>query len=218
MARSRDGDPGSARARKVVRDIRSRGVTDPHVLDAMGEVPRERFVSDQLAQYAYDDNPLPIEEGQTISQPYIVALMAEAAELDADARVLEVGAGSGYGAAVLGRIAAEVWSIERHERLAEIARQRTSDLGEGNVHIVCGDGSLGWPEAAPFDAIVVTAAAATVPKALEEQLAEGGRLVIPVGPSINGQDLLRFRKIDGQLVREYLGAVRFVPLISDRPR
>ena len=199
----------------VERDLASRGVRDERVLAVMGEVPRERFVPEELAEFAYTDSPLPIDVGQTISQPFIVALMAQAAELGPHDRVLEVGAGSGYGAAILGRCAGEVWSIERHETLAEQARRRVETLGYDNVHIVCGDGTLGWPEEAPFDAIVVTAGGPSVPPTLWEQLAEGGRLIIPVGPESRGQELVRVRRVAGEPVEEDLGPVRFVPLIGE---
>jgi protein-L-isoaspartate(D-aspartate) O-methyltransferase len=200
----------------VERDIAQRGVTDVKVLEALRTVPRERFLPDRLAEFAYDDTPLPIEEGQTISQPLIVAAMAAAAELTPESRVLEIGAGSGYGAAVLGHIAAEVWTIERHEPLATQARERLEDLGYDNVHVVYGDGTLGLPERRPFDAIVVTAGAPMVPEALIEQLAEGGRMVIPVGPDSRGQRLLRIRRRGADIVEEDLGPVRFVPLIGEQ--
>lgn len=203
------------RAEMVRRHLASRGITDPAVLDAMGRVPRERFVPREVAEFAYEDTPLPIDAGQTISQPYIVALMAQAAEIGPDDRVLEVGAGSGYGAAVLGSIAREVWTIERHVVLADEARRRIADLGLDHVHVVSGDGTLGWPEAAPFDAIVVTAGGPLVPPSLVEQLRDGGRLVIPVGPETRGQRLLRVRKLADGIDQEDLGDVRFVPLIGD---
>lgn len=200
----------------VRRDIASRGVRDPGVLEAMETVPRERFVPAELAEFAYEDHPLPIEVGQTISQPYIVALMAEAAEVGPTDRVLEVGAGSGYGAAVLSRVAAEVWTIERHEPLARGAEAVLADLGYDNVHVICGDGTLGYPEAAPFDAIVVTAGGPALPEALIEQLADGGRLVIPVGPESRGQELVRVRRRGERFSEEDLGGVRFVPLIGEQ--
>lgn len=180
----------------------------------MSRVPRERFVGEDMVEFAYEDAPLPIDVGQTISQPLIVAVMAEAAEIGPLDRVLEVGTGSGYGAAVLGRLAAEVWTIERHHALADQARRRLDQLGFENVHVVCGDGTLGWPEQAPFDAIVVTAGGPSVPRTLWEQLAEGGSLIMPVGPESRGQELLRVRRIDDQPIEEDLGPVRFVPLIG----
>ena len=213
-------DPSSTdfaerRARMVERDIARRGVRRPEVLDAMRTVPRERFMSASLAEFAYDDTPLPIEEGQTISQPYIVASMAEAAEIEPDDRVLEIGTGSGYGAAVLGQIAEEVWTVERHEPLALQARGRLSGIRADNVHVMVGDGTLGWPEAAPFDAIVVTAGGPVVPQSLLEQLADGGRLVIPVGAETRAQELVRVRRDGDEYRTESLGAVRFVPLIGE---
>ncbi len=185
------------------------------MLDAMSVVPRERFVTPQMAEFAYEDSPLPIGEGQTISQPLIVAMMAQAAEIEPGDRVLEVGAGSGYGAAVLGQIASEVWSVERHRLLAEEAHRRMVELGYDNVHVVEGDGTLGWPEAAPFDAIIVTAGGPSIPASLVEQLVEGGRLVIPVGSEMRAQALTRVRLVDDEPIVEELGAVRFVPLIGE---
>lgn len=194
---------------KMVRDqIAARGVTDPRVLRAMEEVPREAFI-ESVAPFF--DGPQPIGEGQTISQPYIVALMAEAARIAPADRVLEVGAGSGYAAAVLARLAAHVVAVERHASLASEARSRLSRLGVLNVEVVEGDGSLGWPALAPFDAIVVSAAAPRAPRALLDQLAPGGRLVIPVGPREGPQRLLRIAK-DGR--EEELALVRFVPLLG----
>lgn len=204
------------RARMVANDVAGRGVTDPAVLEAMGAVPRERFLPPAMDEFAYDDSPLPIEAGQTISQPFIVAAMAEAAELGPEDRVLEIGAGSGYGAAVLSLVAGEVWTIERHAELADLARRRLADLGYANVHVLCGDGTLGWPGAAPFDAIVVTAGAPVLPPALLEQLAEGGRLVIPVGPESRSQHLVRARRRGGAIHQDDLGAVAFVPLIGEQ--
>lgn len=200
----------------VERDIASRGVVDELVLRSMCTVPRERFLPERMAEFAYEDTPLPIEEGQTISQPMIVAVMAEAAELDERSRVLEIGAGSGYGAAVLSRIVAEVWTIERHALLVDQAARRLADLGYDNAHVVHGDGTLGLPEQAPFDAIVVTAGGPSVPEALVEQLVEGGRLVIPVGPETRGQRLLRVRRVGDDTVEEDLGPVRFVPLVGEQ--
>jgi len=199
----------------VRRQIAARGVHDRRVLEAMRTVPREVFVSERLAEFAYDDTPLPIGEEQTISQPYVVALMLEGLELQPEDRVLEVGAGSGYAAAVISRIAREVWAIERHESLARQARQRMERLGYTNVQIMHGDGTLGWPEHALYDAVVVAAGGPEVPQALLDQLAIGGRLVIPIGPDPRTQSLVRVRhRADGGYVREDLGAVRFVPLIG----
>ena len=203
------------RREMVEYQIVARGVRDPRVLEAIRAVPREAFVPERLAEFAYEDTPLPIEAEQTISQPYIVALMAEALELSPGDRVLEVGAGSGYAAAVLGRIAGEVWAIERHQVLAEQAARRMERLGSSNVHVVEGDGTLGLPEQAPFDAIVVAAGGPEVPPALVDQLAPGGRLVIPIGSDPRLQELIRVRKDDrGGFSRENLGGVRFVPLVG----
>ncbi|HKV08141.1 MAG TPA: protein-L-isoaspartate(D-aspartate) O-methyltransferase [Thermoanaerobaculia bacterium] len=206
----------SRRQEMVSSQIARRGVRDRWVLDALRTVPRERFVPERLAEFAYEDTPLPIANEQTISQPYVVALMAEALELTPRDRVLEIGAGSGYAAAVLGRIAREVWAVERHESLACEAAERLAALGYGNVHVVWGDGTLGWPEHAPYDAIVVAAGGPEVPPALLDQLAPGGRLVIPVGPDPRTQSLLCVRHTEQGVVREDLGAVRFVPLIGEQ--
>lgn len=205
-----------SRANQMVdRQIASRGVRDPRVLEAMRTVPREAFVSEHLAESAYDDSPLPIGEEQTISQPYVVALMTEALEIRPEDTVLEIGAGSGYSAAILSRIAAKVYAVERHASLAREAEERLARLGYSNVHIQHGDGTLGWPEHAPYDAIVVAAGGPAVPPALLDQLAEGGRLVIPIGPDPRNQDLVRVRRrAEGGTVRELLGPVRFVPLIG----
>jgi protein-L-isoaspartate(D-aspartate) O-methyltransferase len=199
----------------VDEQIAARGVVDRAVLDAMRVVPREKFVPPSAAEFAFEDSPVPIEEGQTISQPYVVALMAEALELTARDRVLEIGAGSGYAAAVLSRIAAEVYTIERHAVLAELARSRLKDLGFDNVQVVHGDGTLGLPERAPYDAIIVAAGGPSVPETLRSQLAIGGRLVIPVGATPRAQELVRVRRIgEHEYRQEDLGAVRFVPLIG----
>jgi len=208
-------DLAEARAHMVRSHLAARGVRDAAVLEAMRTVPREAFLPPELEEFAYSDAPLPIERGQTISQPYIVALMAAAARLRPADRVLEVGTGSGYAAAVLGRIAHEVYTIERHEELATMAAERLTRLGFGNVWVLHGDGTLGWPEHAPYDAIVVAAGGPKVPEALLEQLAPGGRLVIPVGEGRGLQQLLRVtRGIDGRFRREELADVRFVPLIG----
>ncbi|MFN2359803.1 MAG: protein-L-isoaspartate(D-aspartate) O-methyltransferase [Marinobacter sp.] len=193
-----------------------RGIRDKQVLKAMEAVPREEFVSEDLADSAYRDSPLPIEEGQTISQPYIVALMTEAMQLRPDNKVLEIGTGSGYGAAVLASIVEQVYTIERHELLAHHAGKRLAELGYDNVAVLCGDGTLGWPEHAPFDAIVVTAGGPDVPKSLVRQLVIGGRLVIPAGPDQHRQQLLRVTRLaDDETETEDLGGVRFVPLIGE---
>jgi protein-L-isoaspartate(D-aspartate) O-methyltransferase len=203
------------RERMVELQIVRRGVRDPAVLAAMRQVPRELFVAFDRAHRAYDDTPLPIGEGQTISQPYIVAAMTEALWLRPTDRVLEIGTGSGYAAAVLAVIAAEVYTIERLERLAESARHRLEELGFSNVHVRHGDGSLGWPEHAPYDAIVVTAGGPDVPRSLLQQLAVGGRLVMPVGPTTRSQQLVRvIRSGKNEYDREHLEDVAFVPLIG----
>ncbi|MEX2472836.1 MAG: protein-L-isoaspartate(D-aspartate) O-methyltransferase [Gemmatimonadota bacterium] len=209
-------DLATQRARMVDRQLARRGIRNPAVLDAMGTVPREAFVPEVSRHEAYEDRPLPIGEGQTISQPYVVALMIEALSLDADDRVLEVGAGSGYAAAVLGRIAREVYAIERHASLARAASERMGQLGYDNVRVTAGDGTLGWPEEAPFDAILVSAGGPEVPEPLLDQLAPGGRLVIPLGEPWKDQELVRLeRQAGGAVARESLGHVRFVPLIGE---
>lgn len=208
-------DPARRREQMVAQQIVRRGIRDEAVADAMRRVPREKFVPEGLAEFAYDDSPLPLIEEQTISQPYIVALMSEAMELGADDRVLEIGTGSGYAAAVLGEIVSEVFTIERHPRLADHARQCLEALGYRNVHVRTGDGTLGWPDEAPFDAIVVTAGGPSVPRSLREQLAVGGRLVIPVGERV--QRLLRVRRTsEERYAEEDLGLVLFVPLIGEQ--
>lgn len=205
-----------ARATMIERDLVARGITDQRVLGAMRAVRREHYVPAKLVEHAYDDNPLPIGSGQTISQPYIVAAMAHAAEISPSDRVLEVGTGSGYGAAVLAQLAAEVWTIERLANLAEYARGVLAADGVHNVHVVTGDGTLGWPEQAPYDAIVVTAGSPGVPAALQGQLAVGGRLVLPAGTKRRGQTLTRVRRSNGDFSREDLGSVTFVPLIGEQ--
>ena len=193
-----------------------RGIDDPLVLQAMGDVPRERFVPAGFEDFAYTDRPLAIEEGQTISQPFVVAYMLQKAGPYPVARALEVGTGSGYAAAVLSRLAQEVFTIERCAGLARSARQRLERLGYDNISCRLGDGSLGWPEAAPFEVIIVSAAAAAdVPKALLEQLAVGGRLLLPLGPLHQEQRLLQVIRGEGDDYRRSdLGPVQFVPLIE----
>lgn len=199
----------------IREQLLARGIHDPAVLAAMGEVPREAFIDEELRAQAYADRPLPIAGGQTISQPYIVAFMTEALELSSRDRVLEIGTGSGYAAAILSRIVDTVYSVERLELLAQSARQRLERLGYANIIVHEGDGSLGWPEHAPYDAIVVTAGAPKVPEHLLEQLAIGGRLVLPVGSSSYYQILLRIRRSGEHEYRnEELCGVRFVPLIG----
>jgi protein-L-isoaspartate(D-aspartate) O-methyltransferase len=206
-----------ARDHMVDVQIARRGVRDRYVLDAMRRVPREAFVEPGFEEFAYEDGPLPIGEGQTISQPYIVALMIESAEIKPGESVLEVGAGSGYAAAVMSQIADRVCAIERHPSLVESARQRFEKLGYDNIHLRTGDGTKGWPEAAPFDAVLVAAGGPEVPQPLKEQLAVGGRLVIPVGEDTHDQRLLKItRRNESQYDEEDLGAVRFVPLIGEQ--
>ncbi|MDD2540604.1 MAG: protein-L-isoaspartate(D-aspartate) O-methyltransferase [Desulfuromonadaceae bacterium] len=200
----------------MIRDhLLGRGIRDQAVIKAMREVPREAFVDERMQEKAYGDHPLPIAEGQTISQPYIVAYMTEALELNHTDLVLEIGTGSGYAAAVLSRIVKTVHSVERLGGLVEAARQRLELLGYTNVVIHEGDGTLGWPEYAPYNAIVVTAGAPKVPQPLCEQLSIGGRLVIPVGKSYDLQELVRVRRVSEHNYRhEELCDVRFVPLIG----
>jgi len=203
------------RERMVSRQIEARGIHDPVLLAALRAVPREAFVSLDQADDAYGDYPLPIEAGQTISQPYIVALMIEAAEIGGADHVLEIGAGSGYAAAVIGQIARSVVGIERHPELAALAAERMARLGYANVRIVQGDGCRGWPGEAPYDAILAAASGSHVPQSLIDQLKPGGRLVMPLGGRWSIQSLVKLTKrSDGTVDREELGAVRFVPLIE----
>lgn len=203
----------SARRDMVDRQLRKRDIRSPRVLDAMSSVPRHLFVPPEHMDDAYTDSPLPIGAGQTISQPYMVAAMAEALLLEGSEKVLEIGAGSGYQAAVLSLLAREVIAVESQPLLADAARIRLAKLGYNNVCVQTGDGSLGWPPDAPYDAILVTAGAPYVPAPLVEQLAETGRLVIPVGPA-RQQELLRVVKREGKTKRESLFACRFVPLLG----
>ena len=206
-------DFDAARREMVARQIRDRGIRSVRVLDAMKSVPRHLFVPAECLNEAYMDEPLPIGEGQTISQPFMVAAMAEAVSLNGRERVLEVGAGCGYQAAVLSRLAREVIAVESQPVLAASARERLGRLGYANVRVEEGDGSAGWPAAAPYDAILVTAAAPAVPQPLIDQLSEGGRLVIPVGPA-ERQELLRIVKREGRITEQSLYACRFVPLVG----
>lgn len=200
----------------VERHLASRDIAALSVLEAFRRVPRENFIPEDLVQFAYEDSPLPIGEGQTISQPYIVAYMTEALDLEEDDRVLEVGTGSGYAAAILSCIAGEVYTVERIPRLAASARERLRRLGYANVHVLCGDGSLGWPEHAPYDAIAVAAGGPLVPPALLSQLKTGGRLVMPVGKDESSQKLVRVtRETAAHFSEEELTDVRFVPLIGE---
>jgi protein-L-isoaspartate(D-aspartate) O-methyltransferase len=206
-------EPDRARARMVATQIAARGIEDARVLDAMGEVPRHRFVPASLADHAYEDRPLPIGHDQTISQPYIVALMTELSRPDPGARALEIGTGSGYQAAVLSRLVSHVYSIELVEPLATAAAERLRTLGYENVTVRAGDGYRGWPDQAPFDVILVTAAPDEVPPALVEQLAPGGRMVVPVGPQSAVQELRLIEKgRDGRVSARDVLPVRFVPM------
>ena len=203
--------------RRMVRDqLEARGIRDVRVLDAMGEVPRERFVGQAQRERAYEDGPLPIGEGQTISQPYTVAFMIEALKLSASDRALEVGCGCGYAAAVMSKLVREVHTIERLEPLAADARARLAELGFGNIHVHHADGTLGLPDLAPFDAIVVAAGGKSEPpQPLLDQLAIGGRLVIPLGDAPRSQAMRRYtRRSETDWVSESLGAFAFVPLIG----
>jgi protein-L-isoaspartate(D-aspartate) O-methyltransferase len=186
-------DLAKRRAAMVERQITSRGIRSELVLGAMASVPREKFLPDSMEEFAYEDSPLPIAEGQTISQPYIVALMTEALALDGGEKVLEIGTGSGYAAAVLSRIAKDVYTVERIGQLAERAAAVLADLGYGNVHVLHGDGTLGWVDHAPYDAIVVAAGGPDVPESLKRQLKVGGRLVIPIGKDTRPRRPKRWR-------------------------
>jgi protein-L-isoaspartate(D-aspartate) O-methyltransferase len=198
--------------------LRRRGISDQAVLRAMDAVPREYFVTAEFADNAYADQALPIACGQTISQPYVVGYMTERLQLSAEHRVLEIGTGSGYQAAVLSRIVREVVTVERYRTLADAARLRLKTLGYDNITVLAGDGFLGVPERAPFDRIIVTAAAEEVPKALVEQLVEGGKLVLPLGPRNGPQYIVKLTKTASGPVREDLIAVRFVPLLPGQAR
>jgi len=200
--------------RALIRELREKGIRDERVLSAMEKVPRHLFVLPEYLFAAYDDRPLPIGLGQTISQPYIVALSTEALELSGEEKVLEIGTGSGYQTAILAELAKEVFTVERLPELFWEAQERLRRLGYTNVHFRVGDGTKGWPEEAPFPAILVTAAAPKVPKSLFAQLAEGGRMVIPVGGRFH-QDLWLVRKVGGEPVYEHLCPVTFVPLIGE---
>jgi protein-L-isoaspartate(D-aspartate) O-methyltransferase len=203
-----------AREAMVNRQLVARGITTPAVIEAMRAVPREAFVSKAHRRAAYEDRPLPIEAGQTISQPFMVAAMIEAADIKPGDRVLEVGTGSGYAAAVMSCIAAQVFGVERHPELADVANDRMRQLGYLNVEIRAGDGTEGWADLAPFDAIIVSAGGPFIPQALREQLDLAGRLVMPVGAA-DGQRLIKVtRESATELREEDLGGVAFVPLIG----
>ena len=207
----------SKRKQMVAFQIRARSIRNPDVLRAMTTVPRHRFVPYRVRQMSYQDTPLPIGSGQTISQPYIVALMSTVLELDRTMKVLEIGTGSGYQAAVLGELAGEVYSIEIIPALGQTARQVLQDLGYANIHVRIGDGYQGWPEKAPFDAVIVTCAPTHVPQPLQDQLAEGGRLVIPVGAA-GRQELVLLKKIHGKIQQQKIIPVRFVPMVDKKGR
>jgi protein-L-isoaspartate(D-aspartate) O-methyltransferase len=206
----------AVREAMVERQIESRGIREPTILEAFRSVPREEFLADEYRDLAYGDHPIPIEAGQTISQPYIVALMIHAAEIKCGDRVLEVGAGSGYAAAVMSLIAGEVIAMERQTELVAVAQERMQRLGYDNVRIVEGDGTRGWPGEAPYDAILAAASGSHVPPVWVEQLTNGGRIVMPVGDPGWVQKLVKVTKGPaGKLITEDLGAVRFVPLIGE---
>ncbi len=210
-------DLANERAEMVHQQIESRGVRDRFVLEAMRTVPREEFLPEKMREFAYLDTPLPIAADQTISQPYIVAFMIEALALEGGERVLEIGAGSGYAAAVLAEIASQVYTIERIEELADHATTTLKSMHYSNVHVRCGDGTLGWPEHAPFDAIIVAAGGPSVPESLKAQLKVGGRMVIPVGSKPTNQELIRITRVSQtKYVSEDIADVRFVPLIGDQ--
>lgn len=204
-----------SRHRMVQSQLRARGIKDERVLRAMAEVPREEFVMPPLRDLAYADGALPIDGGQTISQPFTVAFMCEAAQISADDKVMEIGTGSGYGAAVLSRLCRKLHTVERIEQLGEQAAERLERLGYTNVHVHNANGTLGLPKEAPFDAIVVTAGAASIPKPLLDQLRDGGRIIIPLGNAPTSQNLYRFTIRSENLQVENLGGFAFVPLIGE---
>ncbi|WP_176038473.1 protein-L-isoaspartate(D-aspartate) O-methyltransferase [Brucella tritici] len=202
---------------QMVEQLVHHGIHDTRVLEAMGTVAREKFIDEGFIEFAYEDTPLPIKNGQTISQPYMTAFMIAAARLGEAERVLEIGTGSGYAAAIMAQIAGQIFTVERYSTLAEAAQQRFEDLGCNNIHVRTGDGSNGWPEVAPFDAIIVAAGAPDIPQSLKEQLKTGGRLIIPVGSMAGAQRLLRItRKSTVEFDEEDLGGVMFVPLVGDK--
>ena len=203
------------RQEMVAKDIKGRGISDPKVLAAMMKVERHLFVDSALASQAYEDHPLPIGEGQTISQPYMVAAMTETATLKGGEKVLEIGTGSGYQAAVLAEIAKEVYTIEIKKGLAERAKERLAALGYGNIHVKYGDGYFGWEEHAPFDVVIVTAAASRIPQPLFDQLKEGGRLIMPIGNARLYQEFTVVTKEKGKYTKKELGGVVFVPMTGE---
>lgn len=207
-------DPKRQRDRMVNDQLKARGISDARVLAVMGELPRHLFVEEAMAGRAYSDSPLPIGEGQTISQPYIVALMSELLQVGPGTKVLEIGTGSGYQAAVLAKLGADVHTVERIPRLCASARERLLSLGLFNVHVKQDDGTLGWPSAAPFDRIIVTAGGPEVPPPLVEQLGQGGRLLMPLGGAKRAQSLVLIEKTPAGVVQTDLGAVAFVDLVG----
>lgn len=206
------------RRKMVETQIKARGIKDERVLKALLKVKRHLFVPKHIQHLAYSDHPLPIGEGQTISQPYIVALMTELLRLDGSEKVLEIGTGSGYQAAILGELAKEVYTVEILRPLAERAERLLKDLGYENIKVKCGDGFFGWEEHAPFDGIIVTCAPPKIPQPLIDQLAEGGRMVIPVGPQWRWQDLFVVEKVKGEIKKEKVAPVRFVPMMGEGVR
>lgn len=211
-------DPERVGRMEFMLTLRRRGISDRAVLRAMDEVPREHFVAPDCLEVAYGDHALPIACGQTISQPYVVAYMTEQLAVEPQHRVLEIGTGSGYQAAVLSRLAREVVSIERYRTLAEAARNRLRTLGYDNVEVVVGDGLAGVPARAPYDRIIVTAAAEYVPGALVEQLVEGGVMLLPLGPHNDSQEIVKLTKTSERVMQEHLIGVRFVPLLRGQAR
>jgi len=211
------GDFARLRERMVTQQIIARGIEDPGVIAAMRKVPRHLFVPESNRAFSYGDHPLPIGEGQTISQPYVVAFMTEALDLRPEARVLEIGTGSGYQAAILAELVKEVCTIELIEKLGKRATKTLDILGYRNIHVKIGDGYKGWPEKAPFDAVIVTCAPEEVPKTLVEQLRDGGRMIIPVGPAGAVQKLVRGIKKNGRLETREVMHVRFVPMVKNHP-
>jgi len=207
-------DPVRLRERMVREQIQARGVTDSRVLEAMSTLPRHLFVEEALANKAYSDSPLPIGEGQTISQPYIVALMSELLEVEPGMKVLEIGTGSGYQAAVLGEMGAEVYTVERIKKLFHTARKRFMDMRMFSVKLKLDDGTMGWSEEAPYDRIIVTAGGPEIPEPLVDQLADPGRMLIPVGESRRNQTLVLIEKRDGEIIRTDKGSVAFVDLVG----